>query len=116
MLIWLVTLILVVAMFLLITEKLPVDLTSIGIVVVLAATGILTPTETIAGFASPAVITVGAMFLISKGMIRTGAVGFISQMVSGYSRGRPTLAIFLILVIVGTAGTASAISSNWECR
>ena len=101
--IWLVTLILVVAMLLLITEKLPVDLTSIGIVVVLTATGILTPTETIAGFASPAVITVGAMFLISKGMIRTGAVGFISQMVSGYSRGRPTLAMFLILVIVGTA-------------
>jgi di/tricarboxylate transporter len=103
MLIWLVTLILVTAMLLLITEKLPVDLTSIGIVVVLMITGILTPTEAIAGFASPAVITVGAMFMISKGMIRTGAVGFISQKVSEYSRGRPTLAIFLILVIVGTA-------------
>jgi di/tricarboxylate transporter len=103
MAIWLVTLILVVAMLLLITEKLPVDLTSIGIVVVLTITGILTPTEAIAGFASPAVITVGAMFLISKGMIRTGAVGFISQMVIEYSRGRSTLAIFLILVIVGTA-------------
>ena len=103
MLILLVTLILVAAMLLLITEKLPVDLTSIGIIVVLTITGILTPTEAIAGFASPAVITVGAMFLISKGMIRTGAVGFISQMVSRYSRGRPTLAIFLILVIVGTA-------------
>jgi di/tricarboxylate transporter len=103
MLIWLVTLILVTAMLLLITEKLPVDLTSIGIVVVLTITGILTPTEAIAGFASPAVITVGAMFMISKGMIRTGAVGFISQKVSEYSRGRPTLAIFLILVIVGTA-------------
>jgi len=90
-------------MLLLITEKLPVDLTSIGIIVVLTTTGILTPTETIAGFASPAVITVGAMFLISKGMIRTGAVGFISQMVSRFSRGRPTLAIFFILVIVGTA-------------
>ena len=78
MTIWLVTLILVVAMILLITEKLPVDVTSIGIIVVLPITGILTPTEAIAGFASPAVITVGAMFLISKGMIRTGAVGFIS--------------------------------------
>ena len=103
MIIWLVTLIMVVAMLLLITEKLPVDLTSIGIVVVLTITGILTPTEAIAGFASPAVITVGAMFLISKGMIRTGAVGFISQKVIEYSRGRPTLTIFLILAIVGTA-------------
>ena len=72
MTIWLVTLILVVAMLLLITEKLPVDLTSIGIIIVLTLTGILAPKEAIAGFANPAVITVGAMFLISKGMIRTG--------------------------------------------
>jgi di/tricarboxylate transporter len=103
MTIWLVTLILVVAMLLLISEKLPVDLTSIGIMVVLTISGILAPTEAIAGFANPAVITVGAMFLISKGMIRTGAVAFISQKVIEYSRGRPTLAVFLILIIVGTA-------------
>jgi len=103
MIIWLVTLILVVAMLLLISEKLPVDLTSIGIIVVLTVSGILAPTEAIAGFANPAVITVAAMFLISKGMIRTGAVEFISQKVIQYSRGRPTLAIFLILAIVGTA-------------
>ena len=103
MTILLVTLILIAAMLLLITEKLPVDLTSIGIMVVLTLTGILAPKEAIAGFANPAVITVGAMFLISKGMIRTGAVAFISQKVIEYSRGRPTLAIFLILVIVGAA-------------
>ena len=103
MTIWLVTLILVVAMLLLITEKVPVDLTSMGIIVVLAVTGILTPVEAIAGFASPAVITVAAMFLISKGMMRTGAVRFISEGVANYSRGRPALAILLILVIVGAA-------------
>ncbi len=103
MTIWLVTLILIVAMLLLITEKVPVDLTSLGIIAVLAVSGILAPTEAIAGFASPAVITVAAMFLISKGMMRTGAVRFISERVAAYSRGRPTLAIFLILVIVGTA-------------
>ena len=101
--IWLVSAILIFAMVLLITEKLPVDLTSIGIMVVLVLTGILAPKEAIAGFASPAVITVGSMFLISKGMIRTGAVGFISQKVIDYSRGRPGLAIFLILAIVSTA-------------
>jgi di/tricarboxylate transporter len=103
MLIWMVTLILAMAMFLLITEKLPVDLTSIGIIVLLTVTGILTPTEAISGFASPAVITIGAMFIISKGMIRTGAVGFISQKVGKFSKGSPTLAILLILVIVGLA-------------
>ena len=103
MYIWLVTAILVIAMLLLITEKLPVDLTSIGIMVTLILIGILTPKEAIAGFASPAVITVGSMFLISKGMIRTGAVGFISQKVLQYSRGRPHQAVVLILAIVGLA-------------
>ena len=43
---WLVTGILIIAMLLLITEKLPVDLTSIGIIVVLTVTGILTPVAT----------------------------------------------------------------------
>jgi len=101
--IWIVTVILVAAMLLLITERLPVDLTSIGIIVALMLAGVLDPTEAVAGFASPAVITVGAMFLISKGMIRTGAVGFISQKVLKYSRGRPNLAMVVILAIVGSA-------------
>ncbi len=103
MAIWIVTLILVVAMLLLITERLPVDLTSIGIIVVLILSGLLKPAEAIAGFANPAVITVGAMFLISKGMVRAGAVGLISEKVLELSRGRPTLALSMILVIVGLA-------------
>ncbi len=103
MAIWLVTIILVIAMILMVTERLPVDLTSIGIMVALVLSGILAPKEAIVGFASPAVITVGAMFMISKGMIRTGAVGYISQKVIEYSRGRRGLAIFLILIIVGLA-------------
>ena len=101
--IWLVSAILIVAMILLVTEKLPVDLTSIGIMVALVLSGILAPKEAIAGFASPAVITVGSMFLISQGMIRTGAVGFISRKVIEYSRGKTGLAMLFILLIVGTA-------------
>ena len=86
--IWLVTAILIVTLVLLITDKAPVDLVAVGLMVSLAVTGILQPNEAVAGFASPAVITVGAMFLMSRGMIRTGAVGFISQKVFEYSRGR----------------------------
>ena len=103
MAIWLVTFILLVAMILLVTEKFPVDVTSMGILVILAVSGLLTPSEVIAGFASPAVITVGAMFMISKGMIRTGAVGFISQRVFHYSKGRPLMALLMTMAIVGCA-------------
>jgi 3-oxoacyl-[acyl-carrier-protein] synthase-3 len=70
-----VTIILAVTLYLLISERIPIDLTAIGIMTVLTLSGILSPQEAVAGFANPAVITVGAMFLISQAMIRTGVVG-----------------------------------------
>ena len=55
MLIWIVTLILAATLVLLVTEKIPVDLTGLMLIAVLAVTGILTPLEAVAGFANPAV-------------------------------------------------------------
>jgi di/tricarboxylate transporter len=101
--IWIISAILVATLLLLITEKLPVDLTAIGVMVALMTTGILSPLEAVAGFSNSAVITVGAMFLISKSMIRTGAVGFIGETVIHLSRGRPKLAMLLALLIVALA-------------
>ncbi|MDZ7581028.1 MAG: SLC13 family permease [Deltaproteobacteria bacterium] len=98
-----VTIVLIATLVLLITEKLPVDLTAIGIAVVLILTGILTPLEAVSGFASPAVITVAAMFMVSQGLIRTGAVGFIGQKVIALSRGNSKLAMLVILLIVGVS-------------
>jgi len=98
-----VTILLIVTLVLLITEKLPVDLTAIGITVALILFGILTPLEAVSGFASPAVITVAAMFMVSQGMIKTGAVGFIGQKVIALSRGNSKLAMLVIMVIVGVS-------------
>lgn len=101
--IWIVTIILIIALYLLISEALPVDLTSIGIMVALMISGILTPVEAVAGIANPAVITVGAMFLISQAMIRTGAVGFIGRKVMDWTRGKTWMAMLMVLLIVGVA-------------
>ena len=56
---------LIATLYLLITEKISVDLTAIGIMVLLVVSGILTPREAVAGYANPAVITVGAMFVVT---------------------------------------------------
>jgi di/tricarboxylate transporter len=98
--IWIVSILLILTLIFLITEKIPIDLTAMGIMVALMVTGILTPLEAVAGLANPAVVTVGAMFLISRGMIRTGAVGFIGEKVIHYSRGRVNLAMLMTLLIV----------------
>lgn len=104
-----VSAILIAALSLLITEKIAVDKTAIGIMVALAITGILSPAETISGFANPAVITVGAMFLLSHGLIRTGAVGFISERILYFSKGNKTRAVILIFA---TVALASAFINN----
>jgi len=104
-----VSVILVVTLFLLISEKITVDKTAMGIMVALAITGILTPKEAVAGFANPAVITVGAMFLISRGLIRTGAVGYVTEKVLEFSKGNRLYAFALIL---GTVAFASAFINN----
>ena len=103
MTIWIVSIIIIITLALLITEKMRVDLTAMGIMIALMITRILTPMEAVAGFANPAVITVGAMFLISRAMIRTGAVGFIARKVIEHSRGNAKVAMLLTLLIVGIA-------------
>ncbi|MBW1980747.1 MAG: SLC13 family permease [Deltaproteobacteria bacterium] len=100
---WIVTVIILTALFLLVTEKIPVDLTAMGIMVALMVFGILPPRQAVAGFANPAVITVAAMFLISRAMIRTGAVGFVGEKVIQFSRGNQRLAMLMTLVIVALA-------------
>ena len=99
----LVSLILVSALVLLVWGKLSVDKIAVGILVALSVTGLLTPKETVAGFANPAVITVGAMFLLSRGLIRTGAVNVVTRAVLSLSRSSRKSAVAIILVFVGLA-------------
>lgn len=101
--IWIVSTILLITLYLLITEKISVDLTAIGIMVLLVVSGILTPRETISGFANPALITVGAMFVVSKGMMRTGGVEFLGRKIISVARGNYKLALIIILISVAIA-------------
>ena len=104
-----VTVILLVALVLLISERLQVDLIAIGIMVTLALSRVLSPIEAAAGFANPAVLTVGAMFIVSRAMMRTGAVGFIGASVIRWARGSEKRGFLLVLAI---AALASAFINN----
>jgi di/tricarboxylate transporter len=101
--IWLISVILLLTLYLLITEKISVDLTAIGIMVLLVVSNILTPKEAIGGFANPAVITVGAMFVVSKGMMRTGGVEFIGRKIIMMAGGNYKFALIIILLSVAIA-------------
>lgn len=53
------------------------DLVLLGSLGLLLIAGILTPEVAFAGFANPAVIAIGALFVVAAGVDRTGALGFL---------------------------------------
>ncbi|SHO42716.1 SLC13 family permease [Desulfopila aestuarii] len=95
-----ITALLLATLYLLITEKISVDLTAIGIMVLLVASRILTPREAVAGFSNPAVVTVAAMFVVSKGLMRTGGVEFLGRQVIRMAHGNFRMALAVILFVV----------------
>ncbi|MCB1182892.1 SLC13 family permease [bacterium] len=96
-----VTLVLLAALALLISERLPYDLTAIGIMVALMVTGVLRPADAVAGFANPAPVTVGALFIVTKGLMRTGGLVFLSRLMAAVTRGRPRLILLVSVLLVG---------------
>ena len=61
--------------------------------------------EALEGFGHPAVIGVGALFIVSEGLLRTGALGFLSNHLHEWSRGSNRLltAWMLLIVLVASA-------------
>ena len=55
-----------------IREWVPFEVTALGAMGVLLLFGILTPEEAVSGFSSKAVITIGAMFILSRAIEKTG--------------------------------------------
>ena len=89
------------AIFLFASEKLPVDLTSILVMAVLIISGILTPTEGLSGFSNVATVTVGAMFILSAALQKTGAVTFLGSLSSKIFRFNFWVGLVGTMVLVG---------------
>ena len=105
----LVLAVLLVDLALFVHGRLRMDLVALLTLVFLAVTGLVTPTQALAGFSNPAVVTVWAVFILSGGLSHTGIAALVGQQVlrfAGRSERR------LIMVIMLTAGVASAFMNN----
>ncbi|MEA3346176.1 MAG: SLC13 family permease [Chloroflexota bacterium] len=97
------------ALLLFAMDLLRVDVVALGVLLTLVLTGLTTPEEAFSGLSNTAVITVGGVFVISEGLMRTGAVSYISRnmlKVTGNSEVR------LIVIVMATAGLLSAFINN----
>ena len=89
------------AVVLFVTEKFSTDIVAILVMIVLLVFRVLTPAEGLAGFANTATVTVGAMFVLSAGMFRSGAVNFVGKALGRLARHSSRLMLFVLMVGVG---------------
>ncbi len=95
--------------YVLVKEKLRVDLAAIFVSIALVATRVLTPEQGLSGFSNSATVTVAAMFVLSAGLSRTGALNAATAILVKIARWAPWLAV---LVTMLAAGAASAFINN----
>ncbi|MEQ8536975.1 MAG: SLC13 family permease [Coleofasciculus sp. D1-CHI-01] len=93
--------VIVLTLILFISEWLPVDITALTIMVLLIMLGLVTPEEGISGFSSSATITVMAMFILSAGIARTGAIQIVSELLVKWGGKTSSQQILALGVIAG---------------
>jgi di/tricarboxylate transporter len=93
------------AIYLFIRETFSIDTISILIMVTFMVTGILTPEEGFSGFNNTATITVGAMFVLSAAIFKSGALNKVTLLLSKSGK---TNYYLLLIVIMGITGIMSA--------
>ena len=89
------------AVILFATERIPVDLTAMIVMASMLLSGIITPQDAIGGFSNPATVTVGAMFILSAGLFKTGAVNVLGGGLSRLGRSSFWLALTAMMLTVG---------------
>jgi di/tricarboxylate transporter len=92
--------ILAVALYFFISEKLTVDMTAIFIILSLAITGVLDAKEALSGFASEPALIVCAVFVLSAGLAATGVTDSIGTAVARFAGKNQYTANFIIMTTV----------------
>ncbi len=92
---------LVIAVALFATEKLPVDMVALMVMGVLLVSGIITPEEGLSGFSNAATVTVAAMFVLSIGLYRTGSVNSLGVMLARVGKRSYWIGLFVIMAAIG---------------
>ncbi len=100
---------LVLAIILFATEKLPVDVVGILLVIGLVMTRVLTVQEGVAGFGNDVIIIIGGLFILVGGLTKTGLVDLIGRKIyriAGHNE------LFLTALIMTLAAFSASILKN----
>ncbi|MEX2465759.1 MAG: SLC13 family permease [Gemmatimonadota bacterium] len=92
------------ALALFVLDRFPIEVVGLLVMVALMLTGVVTPAEGVSGFASEAIVTIAAMFVLSAGLVRTGGVDVLGRWISRAAGGSGfRLLVVSILLVVPTS-------------
>ena len=95
---------LLVAIILFATEKIPVDIVGLLLVMALVLTRVLTMPDAVAGFGNDIIVTIGGLFVLVGGLTKTGLVDIIGRRMHRLAGGN----IFILTALIMSAAAASA--------
>lgn len=105
---WIVLTTAVLALIAFITERVPSEVVAISVLCILAATGVLDSRLALSGFASEAVVAVGAMFVISAALESSGALRYVANFFTRFAHSRSGFRALLMPI----SGILSAFVNN----
>ena len=100
--------ILLVAVVLFVSGRVPVGLVAIGVALALWATGLLPLNEALAGFGDPTVLFIASLFVVSEGLDATGVTAWAgAQLVERAGEGRARLVLLTMLLCAALTAVIS---------
>ncbi|KUF10846.1 SLC13 family permease [Pseudoponticoccus marisrubri] len=93
-----ISLALLVALFgIFLLERYPPEVPAAGLAAIFVALEFVSTEELLSVFSNPAPLTIGAMFVLSGALVRTGVLEALSDRVVAHAKERPVLALGLVL-------------------
>ncbi|HMJ09250.1 MAG TPA: SLC13 family permease [Pyrinomonadaceae bacterium] len=92
--------ILIAALLLFLTDKVPADLVALLVVVALGVSGVLTPQEAFSGFSRSAVITIIAIYVLAEALQRSGVTEQVGNILLR-AGGKSELSLVVIVMAAG---------------
>ncbi|MCH7618187.1 MAG: SLC13/DASS family transporter [Candidatus Marinimicrobia bacterium] len=97
------------ALILFVSDRISADLVAMLMLAALLLFKFITPEEAVSGFSNSATITIGAMFILSAGLIHTGVVDFLG-VIAEKRISKTNIGLMLFILVI--AGGASAFINN----
>lgn len=101
---FIVLVLLAICVALFIRDKPRMDVVALIAMLVLPLLGIVTVPEALAGFSDPNVILIGLLFIVGEGLVRTGIVNRLGDLLSHHAGGNEARLIVLLMLIVAVMG------------